>query len=244
MADQETQGVVDPEAQAEDSQVAAQTAESNETQQNRLESEQERKRRNDVEYNWAEARRKMHEQDRQLKEANEYISRLKQVAEPKPEEDELAKLGDDEIVTKRQAMKVAEKMATQIAERVIKQREAATVEERVKLRYNDYDEVVSAENIEILKQQQPELAMSLANTPDPYAQAVAVYNAVKMIGASVGQRSVKEKDKALQNTQKPLSVNAVTKQSAIGNAHLFENGLTPELKKQLQKEMAEAVKRY
>ncbi len=55
---------------------------------------------------------------------------------------------------------------------------------------------------------------------------------------------LREKQKAIANSQKPVSVNAVTKSSAIGNAHMFENGLTPELKKSLWDEMERARKGY
>jgi hypothetical protein len=53
-----------------------------------------------------------------------------------------------------------------------------------------------------------------------------------------------KKQRALANSQKPVSVNAVTKNSAIGNAHMFENGLTKELKKSLYDEMKNAMKGY
>ena len=231
------------ETPVEETQAAAPAAESENVNEVRQETAEERRKRNDVEYNWAEARRKMQELDRRVKEQDDYISKLKQTSAPKDDYEEIDRLTDDDIVTKAQARKLAEKMAKQIASQVIKEREAATVEERVKLRFNDFDDVVTQENIELLKQKKPELASSVASNPDPYAQAVAAYDALKMIGAQEMSKTSVEKEKALKNAQKPLSVNAVTKQSAIGNAHLFENGLTPELKKQLLKEMQEASKR-
>lgn len=204
------------------------------------ETAEEKKRRNDVEYNWAEARRKMQELERKAKEQEEVIQKLSQPK--KPEEDELASLGADDIITVRQAEKLAERRARQIAEEVIKQREAATIDERLQMKFPDFQEIVSKDNVEHLKETEPELAKSLSYISDPYDQAVAAYKLMKKLGIGVDMAKA-EKERAVKNTQKPVSVNAVTKQSAIGNAHVFENGLTPELKKSLYKEMEEARKR-
>ena len=159
------------------------------------------------------------------------------------EEDDLAKLADDDIVTAKQARSLAQKMARQVADEAIKAREATTVDERVKNRFSDFDDVVTKENIDLLKQQDPELAQSLyALAHDPYAQAVAAYKLLKRTGIGDMAKNQPSKAKALENSKKPVSVQSVTKSSAIGNAHSFENGLTPELRKQLQKEMDEARK--
>jgi hypothetical protein len=196
------------------------------------------------EYNWRAAERKRNDLERQLREEREYRLKLQEQLSPKAEEDDgLEKLGDDDIITKAHAKKLAQKIGRQIAEEVIKKRDDSTVEERVRNRCPDFDEFVTPENIENLKKQEPELALSLANTSDNYSKAVATYKVLKqMIGANVEKRSIPEKEKALKNSQKPLSVNAVSKNSAIGNAHLFENGLTDELKASLYKEMQQCAK--
>ena len=202
-----------------------------------------KKSTDDQDRNWKEARRAKQELERKVREQEELIHRLQKPAQPQIEDD-LDKLGDEDIVTKAQAKKLAARMAEEIAQKVIRQREASTVDERLSLRYPDFAEVVTEENIEQLRQTEPELAESLSHNPDPYKQAVAVYKVLKKAGVETvkAQENSKEKNKAIQNSQKPLSVNAVTKSSAIGNAHLFENGLTPELKKTLWKEMQDSVK--
>lgn len=198
----------------------------------------------DEEHNWKEARRKMQELERRSEEQDELIRRLQSQRTSPPSEDDLSKLSDDDIVTAKQARSLAEKMARQVAEETIRQREASTVDERLKARFPDYESVVTQENVEILKQQDPELAMSLyALAQDPYAQAVAAY---KMLKRQVGTDMAKQhpsKAKALENAKKPVSVQAVGKNSAIGNVSRFENGLTPELRKELYQEMQQAIKR-
>lgn len=196
--------------------------------------------------NWRDTRRKMQELERKAREQEELIQRL-QTPRSAPEIDELDKLGDEDIVTKGQAKKLAAKMAEEIAQRVIKQREDATAEERLINKFQDFNQVVTHENIEILRKTEPELAMSLSQNTDPYLQAVATYKMMKRLGIGEqesAKENVREKQKALANSQKPLSVNAVTKSSAIGNAHMFENGLTKDLKKSLYEEMKNAMKGY
>lgn len=203
------------------------------------------KKSDDQDRNWKEARRKMQDLERRAKEQDELIQRLTNPQATK-EDDDLDKLGDEDIVTKAQARKLASKMAEEIANRVIKQREHSTVDERLNLKYSDFSQVVTKENIELLKETEPELAESLSYNPDPYKQGVAVYKLLKkagLDGQQVDPNLAREKAKAAKNGEKPVSVNAVTKQSAIGNAHLFENGLTKELKASLLQEMREAAKR-
>jgi hypothetical protein len=145
--------------------------------------------------NWTEARRKMQELERVAKEQAEVIQRL-QAPKAAPEVDELDALGDGDIVTKGQAKKLASKMAEEIAHRIIQQRENATVEERLSLKFQDFHQVVSRENIELLKETEPELARSLSHNTDPYDQGIAAYKLMKRLGIgaeSVSKEPVREK---------------------------------------------------
>lgn len=217
-------------------------AEANEPEVQQVEeTPQEKKRRNDAEYNWAEARRKMQELESKNREMQEQLHKI--VQPQKPQEDELDKLADDDIITKAHARKMAERMARDIAKEVLRERENSTVDERLKLKYPDFADVVTPENIEFLKQNEPELAESLSLNPNPYAVGVAAYKLIKKLSPEEGAMVSREKEKAIKNAAKPVSVNSVTKASAIGSAHIFENGLTPELKKQLWKEMEDSRKR-
>lgn len=237
MSEEENKSVEEQKPQAV-AQATESESEHNERQDQAKEADSHK--RNEVERNWAETRRKMQELEKQNKEMQEQISRMNPKAPAA--EDELANLAEDDILTVAQAKKLATKMAKSVAEDVIKQREAATIDERMAFKYPDFAEVVSKENIELLKQTEPELAQSIYHNPDPNAQAVAAYKLLKKIGVKTNDQNAAEKKKAQENSQKPVSVQAATKQSAIGNAHLFENGLTSELKSQLWKEMQQAMK--
>lgn len=219
---------------------STESAEHNDVSQEDREAEQ--RKRNDAEYNWAEMRRQMREKDQQIEELKNQFSQLANRAPTKEEKDELEQLAEDDILTVAQARKLAQKMARNTAEEVMRQREAATVDERVQLKFSDYNSVVSRENIEYLNKNEPELARSLASMSDPYEQAVAAYKLLKRVTPKKDDAPSLEKKKAMENSSKPVSVNSITKNSAIGNAHLFENGLTKDLKSQLFKEMQDAIK--
>lgn len=198
----------------------------------------QRKARDDQAYNWAESRRKMQELERELRD----LRADKEKVQPKAEPEEDLGFKDDDLIEGRH-VKTLKKELNELKS-YIRQREVSTVDDRVQMKYPDFRDVVSAENIEILKQNEPELAMSLQKLgDDPYAQSVAAYKMLKKLGYGAPEAPPVEKKKAEANVQKPVSVNAVTKQSAIGNAHLFENGLTKELKASLYQEMQQAIKR-
>jgi hypothetical protein len=237
MTEEENQGV---EA-LQGAEAVAQAAETEDVQEARQEPAEERRKRNDAEYNWAEARRKMQELDRQNREMADQLARMQK---PKQDEDDLDKLGDEDIVTKAHAKRLAEKMARQIAQDVLHQRDMETLDERLINKFPDFNEIVTPENLELLKQKKPELAKSLYQNSDKWNQAVSAYETLKLMGIGGEVAKNPEKERAIKNSQKPVSVNAVAKTSAIGNVHHFENGLTPELKKQLWKEMQDARKSY
>lgn len=240
MSDEENKDV-EQEAQA----VVPATENEQEQADTSKEQPKSAKSKNDAEYNWAETRKKMQELDRQNRELADKLNAMEKPKAPvHNDDDELDKLGDDDIMTKAQAKRLATKMAKEVVGDIIKQRDASTVDERLSNKFSDFANVVTKENIELLKQDEPELAMSLYHNPDPFQQGVAAYKMLKRLGIGEEVKNSPEKEKAQKNASKPVSVNAVSKNSAIGNAHLFENGLTPELKAQLLKEMRDAAKRY
>lgn len=202
--------------------------------------DQVQERKKSVEYNWAEARRKMEILDAQNREMRQKLDQIQQAQQPS-EDDEIERMGAEELMTKAQAQKLAEKTARTVADQMIRQRDAETSRERLMMKFPDIGDVVTPENLEQLREQEPELYRSLEYIPDPYEAGAAAYKLLKKVN-NVAKNNL-EKKQAEKNSQKPQSVNAVTNRSAIGNAHLFENGLTPELKKQLWSEMQEARKR-
>lgn len=245
MSEEEKTGVIEQQDVVQE--AVAQPTESEQVHDERQDEVQsQQSKRNDAEYNWKETRRQIQERDREIEQLYKELENLKKGLTPSVD-DEISKLSEDDIITvgqhRKSVEKISAKIAKQVAEEVIREREALTLEDRLTNKFSDFKTVVTAENIDYLKQTEPELAQSLsAMSQDPYAQGIALYKLLKKVGKVETNSNAYEKKKASENSQKPLSVQAATKQSAIGNAHVFENGLTPDLKKKLYQEMQDAIR--
>jgi mannosyltransferase OCH1-like enzyme len=174
-------------------QAVAQAAESEQTQdvQTAETPVEQPSTRGDVEYNWKEARRKMDTLEQRNYELEAKLNQITANQKPHNEDDELSRLQDDDIITAKQARNLAMKLAKQVSEQAIREREAQTVDDRLMSKFPDYQQVVSKENIDLLQQQEPELARSLyALQNDPLSQGIAAYKMLKKLGLgdSTGMR--------------------------------------------------------
>ncbi len=187
--------------------------------------------------NWREMRRTVEE----LKNHNYVLqAEVAKINAPPPEPEPIDPR-DDDISTIGETKKLFQKNERDLEKlkEDIRRREAQTVEERVRLKYADYDAVVNKENLELLFAAAPELVNMLkATNQDPYAQALGAYKLMKKFGV-VGE----ENEKFKENQTKPRSVNSVGQTSALSQANAFSRGLTPDLRKQLFQEMQEAAKK-
>lgn len=188
-----------------------------------VETEQER--------HWKEARAVLKELRRENRYLKEEMQKLKEPQKADPDDDE-------PYITPNKLKKELQSLRQQL-----KSREAESVEDLMRSRFSDFDEVVSNDNVEYLKQNDPELALSLQSlSDDPYKQAVAAYKLLKKTDYYMNKNSREDRQKIADNNKKPMSVQAVRKQGALSEANRFMNGLTPELKKSLFQEMQQARK--
>ena len=118
----------------------------------------------------------------------------------------------------------------------------ASIPEKLKSKFPDFEQVVTQENIEKLKLAEPELFSSLTASQDLYAKGVSAYKALRGLGFVKDDNYQEQKEQVQSNRQKPMSTQAIKGQSALADANVFAKGLTPELKKQLHQEMVEAAK--
>jgi len=186
------------------------------------------------EKNWREMRQAFKELKRENQFLREQFERAQQPAKAIEEDiDE-----NEPYVTPKSFKKKIHEL-----EQKLVAKEAESIPDRLRAKYADFDEVVSVENVEFLKQNDPELAMSLAAlASDPYKQGIAAYKLLKRSDYNQDKVSMHEKAKIAENAKKPTSVQAVRKQGALSDANRFANGLTPELKKSLYAEMQAARK--
>ena len=248
---------VKPEEPVEQQQEVAEQPQ--EDQQEASVEEKPQPKKKDAEYNFAELRRQREEDKRRADEAerrsNELLEILKQskTAQTKEErdvvEEELSRLSKDDLATidnvdkkLSRASKSSKKEVDEV-KKELAELKAHIEEQKFRSKYPDLDDILSPENIELLKKEEPEIAETLGKmVPGSKEQVVMAYKYIKRMMPPKQQEQM-EKKRAIDNSKKPMSVQAISKQSAIGNAHAFENGLSKELKDQLWKEMQDAMKK-
>lgn len=192
--------------------------------------------------------------ERAEKERDEAYRKLEAMKNYKPkeepvEEDLNISIGADDLVEGKHLSKV-EKKIQKLEKELADTKQASTavsVESQLKNKYNDFDKVVSKENVEALARDYPELGNTLRSTSDLYSQAVTAYTMIKQMGIYAEDKFVEDKAKAEANAGKPRPLASVSPQqgdSPLARANAFANGLTPELKSQLLKEMNEARSKH
>lgn len=214
MSEEENIGVV-----AQATEEIAQSIESETTQEAQNEAQKvSAAKRNDVEYNWAEMRERQRRLERENEELKQGFAKLNQPKQEPQEEDYGFK--DDDLIEGKHVKSIMKEIKNLKNE--LKQKEASTVDDRIQFKFPDYREVVTKENIELLKETEPVLVKSLLSLSDPYEQAEAAYRMLKKMAPTAKEPSnTLEKKKALENAQKPLSVQAVAKTSSIAEANQF-----------------------
>lgn len=198
--------------------------------------------------NWREMRRINAELERKAKTQEELIAGLlkQQMAniQPKQEEiDEIDSIPDADYLPKGQVKRLMEKEAKKVDKRVedsvnriLEERDKANFHKKLKDKFADFDDVVTSETLELLEQQDPELAVTIADLKDPYKIGLQTYKYIKSLGLTdkaTTHRRMKDVDKKIeQNSKTVQSPQAFDKRPM---AQTFQ--LTEKLKQDLWKEM-------
>lgn len=156
-------------------------------------------------------------------------------------QDEDTPLNPDDLVEGKHLSRF-EKKIKQLEEQYKQQ----YTEQRLRTEYKDFDQVVNEANLKELSQQYPYLANTLKAPGDLYDKAASAYTLIKNMGIYREDNYEKDRDRVHQNSQKPRPLTSVNPQEAdtpLSQANAFANGLTPELKKQLYKEMISAARK-
>lgn len=191
-------------------------------------------------------REKAERAERERDEALKYIRELRtapvapKVAEP--EEDYSFSIGADDLAEGKHLTKMQKHITKLEAElkRVQQQSSTMSVETRLRMEYPDIKKVLTADNIQRLFDEEPELAYTLGANQDKYTQEVTAYKLMKKLGIYKDTTYDAEKEMIKKNISKPKPVVSLAPQqgeSPLTRANAFASGLTEELKKQLQREM-------
>lgn len=183
-----------------------------------------------------ETKEQLERENRELKLSIERNSK----PTPTPEKDDDMGIEDDDLVEG----KVVKKLYHEIRnlKKSYEQEKLTTIPERLKTKFTDFDQVVTQDNIEKLKNSEPELYASITSGNDLYAKGVSAYKTLKAMGIVKDDPYLATKEQVQKNVERPVSTQALRGQGALSEANIFAKGLTPELKRQLQQEMSQAVK--
>ena len=199
--------------------------------------------------NW----RLMREREKQLqrerddahKKLREYES-LIAAKNKQTEEDDEVHLNPDDIPEWKHVDKKIKKLESQIRGYQQQAVESA-IESRLKSQYPDFDSVVNADTIDMLKNSYPEVAATLNSSTDLYNKAASAYTIIKKMGIVPDNSYDRDKELALRNAAKPRPLASVSPQEGssgpLSKANAFAQGLTEELKKELYKQMMELRKK-
>lgn len=198
--------------------------------------------------NWREMRRNYSELERKAKMQEELITQLlvsqkNLTASSAPANDDLDSIADDDYLPKGKVKKllekereVGQKLAREEIEKVFQQKEQSLYAERLRSKFTDFDEVMTPETMDLLEQQDPELAKTILDLKDPYKMALQTYKYIKAYGLAAKvpeNRREKEVEKKIEKNSKTIqSPQAYDKRPM---AQTFQ--LTEQLKQSLFEEM-------
>ncbi len=187
--------------------------------------------------------------DRAERERDEAVRIVKELKERSSSTEDDLGINADELVEGKHLSKVSKKIR-KLEEEIGAYKahsEQVAIESRIKNTYNDFDKIVSEESITRLKEEYPELAESIINTPNLYNKAVAAYTMIKKLGIVSEDKFDQERQLAQKNANKPRTLTSISPQQGdtpLSRANAFANGLTDDLKSELRREMEEARKNY
>lgn len=183
------------------------------------------------EYNWRKMEQKNEQLEKEIHELRNALKENMQNSQKQEPADELSMLQEDDLITVGQMNKLAEKRAKKIIEEEFAKREKAKLPDITKSQFTDYDQVVTAENIEQLIKEDPDLEYDIQVAKNPYARA---YKAIKQSQFYRDKyRNKENEDKIAENSKKPISINTIGKQRPLSHANEYAKG-SPDLFKEIQ----------
>lgn len=205
-----------------------------------VETQAQEKEVSDKEKNFLRLRETKEQLERENRELRKYLESQSKTSAPAEEPEEDFGVEDEDLVEG----KVVKKLFKEIKNlrTTYEQEKLATIPDRLRSKFPDFDQVVSVENVEKLKQTEPELYASITSGKDLYAKGVSAYKTLRAMGIVKDDPYMDQKEQVQKNQSRPVSTQAIKGQGALADANIFAKGLTPELRKQLQKEMSQAVK--
>jgi len=177
------------------------------------------------EYNFAQLRQKTEDLERQLFEFKK--KEQERNTPPPPQEEQLV---DDDIITVAQAKKLAQRQAEDIINQKLLERERARLPDQARSKFNDFDAIMTEENIKKLETEEPGLAEACAKATNPWEATYKILK--KFVVPQQEVRNSKNDEKMKENLSKPVSVNSVGR-GPLQNANMWSEASKEELYKEM-----------
>ncbi len=180
-----------------------------------------------IKESWAEMRKRAARADKAEQERDEALRIARALAaqhqqrqqqpqvEEEPEED-LDAIDDSEFIDAKKLKKIRaqDNKRYERLERELETSKRATQEqiihERLKNKFQDFDQVTSPENVARLVEMDRDIAESIYYNPDPEKKSVALYNAIKRYGIYGAEpENTSYRDKLKTNSTKPKPVQSI-----------------------------------
>ncbi len=206
-----------------------------------------------------ELRQRAEQAERERNEAIGFIRQLEQMAYQQQQsqqttmndrqQEQPASYSDDDIIEGRHLKAEFSSLKRELEEQrryvdeARKVAEVNSVENKLRTKYNDFDSVVTYENIQKLRELKPEIAASLHQTQDLFNKAAATYTILKDLGIARANAISDEQIRAQHNLNKPKPTSAIASTSSLTHASAFSENLTEDRKRQIYDQMLQNARR-
>ena len=245
---QEEEAPIEEEAPAEEQEVAQEVV---------AEEPEPAKKVTDKEENMRVLRERYERSERSRDELSQQVQDLQgryreqepqKTKEPEEDFDDL-QFEPDDLAEGKHLLKLVKKIKNleEKLDRNAANAQVSTAEIKVKRDFPDFEKVASQENLKKLREMDPDLADAILSAPGIYKKHALAYKMVKQMGIYIEDNHTKERAVAVNNASKPRPLASISPQrgdSPLSKANAFAGGLTEDLKKQLHKEMIEAMKNH
>lgn len=210
--------MTDPEQDSVTEEAAPQVPDPNESEQAQTTEVQDTeavKKAEDQERNWRAMRQRQKEMEYELKQKNEMLERLMQMQQPKQaiQAKEEPEVDDADYIPAGGVKGIARKTVQPLEKKIqdleakIAQQEQQKLIGSLKSQFPDFDDIVNVETLEILEKTEPDLALAIASSNDPYKMGIQSYKYIKALGLAETlptARRAKEIEKKIEKNAKTV----------------------------------------
>ena len=139
------------------------------------------------ERDWRAMRQRQKEMEMEIRQKNELLERflqkpqaVQEFVEPEEPDEEYVPAGKVKGIARRTVQPLEKKIAE--LESKIAQQETQKLVQSLRSTYQDFDDVVNVETLELLEKNEPELAATIAQFKDPYKMGLQSYKYIKALG--------------------------------------------------------------